>query len=251
MGFWDVGEVEGEHGFGLALLSCLLPATPLLARVEGVALVVFVGVALGLPGVVAGPVGVSVLPGLSAWLVLPLAGAELDAEPPGAAFGLAVLLAPGAAFAVEERVGGHAVDVPLTRPAVLAPGPAPPPAVLARVPPPAVPWLPPLLLEENPTTELSCWARVSRNGENARTMPMANTAQATAMAGRSRPYFHFPDCGPPWPGSLAPPRTAFQRRTRPARKPPSAPAFAYLLAWVGPAWTRARIRSSPSGRGST
>jgi hypothetical protein len=132
VGFWDVGGVEGEHGFALALLSCLLPVAPVLAC-EGVALVVFVGVTLGLSGVVAGPVEVSVLPGLSAWLVLPLAGAELDPEPPGAAFGLAVLLAPGSAFAVEERVGGHAVDVPLTRPAEVAPGPVPPPAVVIGV----------------------------------------------------------------------------------------------------------------------
>jgi len=137
VGFWDVAVV-GEHGFALALLSSFLPVTPVLVCAEGVALVVLVGVALGLPGVVAVPV-LPVLPGLSAWLVPPLAGAGLDAEPPGAAFGLAVLLAPGSPFAVEERVGGHVVDVPPARPVVLAPGPGPPPAVTNGVPPPAVP----------------------------------------------------------------------------------------------------------------
>jgi hypothetical protein len=47
---------------------------------------------------------------------------------------------------------------------------------------------PPVLELEIPTTAEPSWTNASRSGDTASTMPMANTAQAAAMAGRSSPY---------------------------------------------------------------
>ena len=99
-----------------------------------------------------------------------------------------------------------------------------------------------------PTAEPSV-TKASRSGGTDRATPMANTAQATARAGRSHPYRQSRSSRSPVPSASCPPRAVFQRRTRPARKPPLAAEC--LLAWAGPELTRARIRSSPSGRGSS
>jgi hypothetical protein len=229
--------VADEHGFALAWLALWPPVALALAVAEADGLAVFVAGALVLAGGVTVLVGLSLTLGLAvplaappAGLALPLAGGELDTEPPAATFGLSVLPVPGLAVAVEEGLGGHAVAVPLTWAVGAPPGTAPPPAVFIGVPAPAGPSTPWLLLEvEIPTAEPS-WTMASRSGGTARAIPMANTAQATARAGRNSPYFHFHGCGRLSPGSPAPPRTAFQRRTRSARKPPDAPACACLLA---------------------
>jgi hypothetical protein len=257
---WDVvGVADGAHWLALAPAFFLLPVGLVFALTEAVELAVGVGVAVALAGVVAVLVAAVLLSlGLAvplaeslAGLVVPLAG-ELSTDPPGEAFGLTGLPElDGLAAAIDEGLGGHVVAVPLLEPAAVPPEPTAPPPVPIWVAEPAALPAPPLLLEgeENPTAEPK-WTRVSRSGGNARTTPMANTAQATASAGRSSPDRQ--GWGRPRPGSSAPPRSAFQRRTRSARKPPAAPdAFEGLLPWVGPDRTRARIRSSPSGRGST
>jgi len=228
--------VADEHGFALAWFSLWLPVALALALADADGLAFFVAEALVLADGVAVLVGLSLALALAvplaeppAGLALP-AGGELDTEPPAATSGLTVLPVPGPAVAVEEGLGGHAVAVPLTWPAGAPPETAPPPAVLSGVPEPAgasTPWL--LLGELIPTAEPS-WTMASRSGGTARATPMANTAQAIARAGRNSPYFHFHGCGRLSPGPSAPPRTAFQRRTRSARKPPDAPAGACLLA---------------------
>jgi hypothetical protein len=82
---------------------------------------------------------------------------------------------------------------------------------------------------------------------------MANTAQAAARTGLSSPSRQSRCRGRVWPlpprAESSPPRPAFQRPARTARKPPR--AAERLLAWAGPDRTRARIISSPSGCGST
>jgi hypothetical protein len=228
--------VAGEHGFALAWLPRWPPVALVLAVAVAGGLAVFVAGALVLAGGVAVLVGLSLSLGLAvrlaespAGLAL-LAGGELGTEPPAATSGLTVLAVPDPAVAAEEELGGHAVAVPLTGPAGTPPGPGTPPVGFIRVPVPAglsVPWL--LLEVEIPTAEPN-WTMASRSGGTARATPMANTAQAIARAGRNSPYFHFHGCGRLSPGSPAPPRMAFQRRTRSARKPPDAPACACLLA---------------------
>jgi hypothetical protein len=131
--------------------------------------------------------------------------------------------------------------------------PAPPFAEPAALPAPfrlGVPWLG--LEEVIPTAELS-ETKASRSGGSARTTPMANTAQAPARIGLSSPSRQSRCCGrarslPPRAESSLP-RPASRRPVRRARKPPD--AAERLVAWAGPDRTRARIRSSPSGRGST
>jgi hypothetical protein len=87
---------------------------------------------------------------------------------------------------------------------------------------------------------------------------MANTAQAPARIGltspscqsrgrcRARPLPLRADSRSPGPVFR---RLVFRRPVRPARKPLG--AAERPLAWADPDRTRARIRSSPSGRGST
>jgi hypothetical protein len=226
--------VADEHGFALAWFSLWPPVALVLAAADADGLAAFFAGALVLAD------GVAVLVGLSLALAVPLAvppaglalpaGGELDTEPPAATSGLTVLSVPGLAVAVEEGLGGHAVVVPLTWPAVVPPGTAPLVGFIG-VPVPAGPSSPWLLLEgEIPTTAEPSWTMAPRSGGTARATPMANTAQAIARAGRNSPYFHFHGCGRLSPGFSAPPRTAFQRRTRSARKPPDAPAGACLLA---------------------
>jgi hypothetical protein len=250
---------EDEHWLALGLASFLLPVALVLAVGEVAGLAVPVAEALALTDAVL-VAALSLSLGLAAppaALLAPAAG-ELGVDPPGAASGLAGLSGlDGVAFALEEELGGHAVGV---LPIGLAEVPPGPPAPLARplwVPEPAAVPAPPLSVDEDeaiPTAEPS-WPMASRSGGTARTTPMANTTQATARAGRSSPYRHGGRPRPGSPGPSTPPRIAFQRRTRSARKPSAAPAapaaFACLLAWAGPDRTRARIRSSPSGPGST
>ena len=250
---WETVGVADGQGLALGLLSFSLLVALGLAVAEAFELSVLVAEAVTLGDVVVVLVAVPLGPaGPSAGLLLVPPEGELPAEPAGVTVGLTRWPDVDAwAAVVDEGLDGHAVDVPLTGSAEV---PLRPPAPLAWpiwVPVPAAVEGPGLLLEEAiPTAEPSS-TRVSRSGGNVRTTPMANTAQAAARAGRSSPCRQPCVGGRPRPASPAPPRTAFHRRTRSARNPPDAPAFACLLAWAGPAWTRARIRSSPSGRGST
>src|SRR5580704_1555844 len=118
---------------------------------------------------------------------------------------------------------------------------------------PLLPWE----LVPIPTAEPS-WTKAWRSGGTARATPTANTAQAAARPDRSSPYRPSRGWGRTWPGpepcagepcAGEPPRMAFQRRTLSARKPAAAVAQEWLLAYAGPDRTRARIRSSRSGRG--
>jgi hypothetical protein len=192
----------------------------------------------------------SLLPGLS--LTVPLAGAV--PEPVGGTLGSALL-----DLADLDALAGEVGDMQTVACALLwladeleEPA-APPVAEPAALPAPfrlGVPWLG--LEEVIPTAELS-ETKASRSGGSARTTPMANTAQAPARIGLSSPSRQSRCCGrarslPPRAESSLP-RPASRRPVRRARKPPA--AAERLVAWAGPDRTRARIRSSPSGRGST
>jgi hypothetical protein len=201
-----------------------------------------VGLMLGLPLAV-----VPLVPSLG----LLLAGEVC--EPSGDALGFAGFV--DLAVAADEDDDGQAVGCALLGLAdgALA-GPAPPFAEPAALPEPSRLGAFPLALDDEIPTADPSWTKASRSGGRARTTPMANTAQAAARAGLSSPSRQsrgrrapLSRAGPPWAGS-SPPRPVSQR-PRPARKPPGAAAC--LLARAGPDRTRARIRSSPSGRGST
>jgi len=237
-----------EQGVSVALVVWLPPVALALDFDEAVVLSppVAVEVALALPVAVVLGVAVSVsvavalLPGLL--LVLPLGG--LLTEFPGGAVGDADLADPAW---VDD--GGHAVACTLLGAAEVAPPLASPGAEPTGVPSPfAVGAAPPVLELENPTAVPS-WTKAWRSGGSASATPMANTAQAAASAGRSHPYRQSRCCRSPSPAASCPPRAAFQRRIMPARKP--ALAAQCLLVWADPELTRARIRSSPSDRGSS
>ena len=159
------------------------------------------------------------------------------------------------ALADDGETGGHAVPGTLLWAAEVPPWLTPPADAPLWVADPFRLGVPAPVLElvlelelEIPTAEPS-WTKAWRSGGTARATPMANTTQAAAMAGRSSPYRQSRGCRSPAPSPSCPPRAAFQRRTMLARKPPLAAEC--LLAWAGPALIRARIRSSPSGRGSS
>jgi hypothetical protein len=237
--------------------ACVL----VLAFAGAVAVSLVVSVVLSVAGAVVVPVAVAVslgpvlsLAGLSLGLLLVLPVGGLVTVLVGAGVALGVADVAGLAAADDEEADAHAVAVPLLWPAE-ARSWLPPPDEPAWLPDPAAPGPLPLVLEEEIPTAEASWTKASRSGGNARTTPMANTAQAIARAGRSSPSRHSRGCLPGWPsaaGSSCPPGNMFQRRTRPARNPQRAQgAIESLLAWAGLDRTRARIRSSPSGRGST
>jgi hypothetical protein len=263
---WQEGELVAWRAFLLpvALVLAVAVAEPVALAVPVVlVLAVAVEVAVAVP--VAVPVA-EVLPlplGLPLVATLPL-GTLLDGavpEPVGGTLGSALLdLADLGALA------GEVADVQAVAGALLwlageLEGPAPPPlAEPATLPAPFRLGVPPLGLEEVIPTADESETKASRSGGRARTTPMANTAQAAARAGLSspsrqsrgrclaRPLPPRARSSPPRPES-APPRPVFQRPARAARKPPA--AAERLLAWAGPVRTRARMRSSPSGCGST
>ena len=222
----------------------LLPVALVLAFAEAVMVPLLVAVAVAFAVAVAVLVAVlvAVAVPLSLELALPLAGLSLGlllvllgglvAGLAGGTLGVTDLV--GLAAADDEEAGRHAGAVPLLWPGEVRPWLAPPPGELPRLPDPARLGTPPLVLEEEiPTAELS-WPKASRSGGTARATPMANTTQAAARAGRSSPYRQSrgapPLPAPPLPAVSWPPRTAFQRRTRSARKPPRAEAPECLLA---------------------
>ena len=228
----------------------VLVALVLAVAVEvAVAVPVAVPVAEALPLSLGLTLALSLPPGLP--LALPLA--VTVPEPVGGTLGSALL-----DLADLDALAGEVGDAQAVARALLwladeLEEPAPPFAEPAALPEPARLGVPLLGLEEEIPTADPSETKASRSGGSERTTPMANTAQAAARTGlsspsrqsrgrcRSRPL-------PPRAES-SPPRQAFQRPARTARKPPR--AAARLLAWACPDRTRARIRSSPSGPGST
>jgi hypothetical protein len=239
------GDEVAQGGLAVSVVFALRGALPLevadavvLALVVGALVVgvLVVGVLVAL--VVA--VGVLVALALSLGFALSLAGlllallARLDTGGAGRTLGDTDLLALAAAEAEE-----HVVAVPPGWAMALLAWPMPPFEEPCGVPGPV--WLcGPLVLGAPIPTCWPIWTMASRVGGNARATPTANTAQAMARAGRSSPSRQSrgsrdasgrrSSC-PPWPASCSP-RPVFQRRARPARKPPAAadPALECLLA---------------------
>jgi hypothetical protein len=252
---------------------CLLFAALRLA-VESVA--VGVTVTLGVTVVVAVPVGVAVavavpvpvpvpVPVGVPLLLVPPAG--LGAELAGVTLGVCDLLDLAGAWEDWEGCGwearedgeelvGHAVAAAPLGLALLLPVLIPPFDEGACVPVPArlggllEPVLALVLCDEIPAI-WPIWTMAWRVGGSASAMPMANTAAPSAKAGRSSPSRQSRLSRRACPASSRRAHPVFHGRVRPARKPPAAPALACLLARAGPALTRARIRSRPSGCGST
>jgi hypothetical protein len=246
--------VEPWQGESAGLAAFLLRVGLVFALAEAVAVAVLLALLLAVA--VAVLVAVAVADALSLpdglMLGLPLAGVPLApslglllageaCEPSGDALGFAGFV--GLAVAAGEDDDGQAVGCALLGLAdgALA-GPAPPFAELAALPEPSRLGAFPLALDDEIPTADPSWTKASRSGGRARTTPMANTAQAAARAGRSSPYRQSRGCrrapplpapplpAPPLPASSWPPRMAFQRRTRSARKPPRAEVPACLLA---------------------
>jgi hypothetical protein len=264
-------ELAGQEAELLAWAAFLLPVALVLAAALPLAVAVDVAVALllllaeavdvavaeaeavpvaeALPPSLGLTLVLSLLPGLS--LTVPLAGAVPD--PVGGTLGSALLDLADLDALADEVGDMQTVACALLWLADELEEPAPPFAEPAALPAPfrlGVPWLG--LEEVIPTAELS-ETKASRSGGSARTTPMANTAQAPARIGLSSPSRQSRCCGrarslPPRAESSLP-RPASRRPVRRARKPPD--AAERLVAWAGPDRTRARIRSSPSGRGST
>ena len=226
----------------LAVLVALL-----LAVAVDVAVAVVVPVAEALP--LSLSLGLTLVPSLpGVWLVLPLGG--VVPEPVGGTLGSALLDLDALA---DEEGDGQAVACALLWLDAELKGPAPPFAEPAALPEPARLGVPLLGLDEEIPTADPSETKASRSGGSARTTPIANTAQAAARTGLSRPSRQSRGRCRERPLSpradSSPPRPAFQRPARPARNPPD--AAERLLRWAGPDRTRARIRSSPSGCGST
>jgi hypothetical protein len=266
--------VEFSQGGPVGLAAAfLLPVALVFAVAEAVAVAVAVLVALLLAaaGAVLAAEAVPLAEALSLpdglRLELPLAGLPLVpslelplagevCEPSGDALGFTGLRGSAdLAAAADEEGDGQAVGCALLWLDDAAAGPAPPFPELAALPEPSRLGAFPLALDDEIPTAEPSWTKASRSGGRARTTPMANTAQAAARIGLSSPSRQSrgrcgappPRCGPRRAGS-SPPRPVAQR-PRPVRKPPGAAVC--LLARAGPDRTRARIRSSPSGRGST
>src|SRR5690348_7701802 len=253
---------EGEP-VGLAA-AFLLPVALVFAVAEAVALLLLallLAVAVAVLVAEAVPVAeaLSLPDGLT--LELPLAGLPLVpslellpagevCEPCGDALGFTGLLAfADWAAAADEEGDAQAVGCALLRLDDVLAGPAPPFAGPAALPEPSRLGAFPLALDDAIPTADPSWTKASRSGGRARTTPMANTAQAAARTGLSSPSRQSRGrCRAPPRACSSPPRPLTQRPS-PARKPPGAAEC--LLARADPDRTRARIRSSPSGCGST
>ena len=244
-----------------AVAVALLLALLLLALLLAVAVAVLVAEAVPVAEALSLPDGLT--------LELPVAGLPLVpspellpagevCEPCGDALGFTGLLACADwadwAAAADEEGDAQAVGSALLRLDDVLAGPAPPFAGPAALPEPSRLGAFPLALDDAIPTADPSWTKASRSGGRARTTPMANTAQAAARTGLSSPSrqsrgrCRAPPPAGPRRACSSPPRPVTQRPS-PARKPPGAAEC--LLARAGPDCTRARIRSSPSGCGST
>jgi hypothetical protein len=239
---WGLADLDGwvelvEQPDPVALAFCLplfalvldfaeavLLVSPVTVEVAfAVAVAVTVTVAVPVGVAVAVPVGVAVALPPALLLVLPLAG--LLTELAGGALGFADLAdAAGLAGADDGEPGEHVITGALFWTAEVPPPPAPPAGAFWVADPfpfrLGVPWE---LELEIPTAEPRL-TKAWRSGGTARATPMANTAQAAAIAGRSHPYRQSRCCRSPAPSASRPPRAAFHRRTMPARKPTRAAA---------------------------
>ena len=242
LGLVVLDGVGVEQGVPVAVAGFLLPVALVLAFAEAVVVPLLVAVAVTLAVAVAVPVAVALTLELALELALPLAGLSLGMPlvlpPDGLVTGVA---GAGVALGVTDldglgrggrrgsrRAGGRLPAALAGRGAALAGTAARRARLGARS---GRAGAPPLVLEEEIPTAVPSWTKASRSGGTARATPMANTAQATARAGRSSPYRQSRGCrAPPPPARSCPPRTAFQRRTRSARKPPGAEAPECLLA---------------------
>jgi hypothetical protein len=185
-----------------------------------VTVAVVVPVPVGVAVAVAVPVGVAVPVSPALLLVLPLAG--LLTELAGGALGFADVA--GLAGADDGEPDEHGITGTLPWTAEVPPPPAPPAdAFWVADPFPFRLGVPSELELEIPTAEPRL-TKAWRSGGTARAAPMANTAQAAAIAGRSHPYRLSRCCRPPAPSASWPPRAPFHRRTMPARKPTRAAA---------------------------
>ena len=180
LGLWQVGPVAGV----VAPCVFLLVALVLAAEAVEAVLLVALRVGLALPGPLVVTLGLALLlvglpVGLA--LVLPLDG--LVGVPSGVGCGVAAkLLAFGTAD--DEEADEHTIAVGLSRWVVAPPGLAPlvsEPAWLAE--PFRLGGRPGALLVLKPSPE-PIWSSASCSGGTARAMPMTNTAQAIATAGR-------------------------------------------------------------------
>jgi hypothetical protein len=201
----------------------VLPVAVAVAFAVAVAVTVTVAVPVGVAVAVAVPVGVAVAVSPALLLVLPLAG--LLTELAGGALGFTDLAdAAGLAGADDGEPDEHGVTGALFWTAEVPPPPALPAGAFWVADPFAFRFGVPSELElEIPTAEPRL-TKAWRSGGTARATPMANTAQAAAIAGRSHPYRQSRCCRSPAPSASWPPRAAFHRRTMPARKPTRAAA---------------------------
>jgi hypothetical protein len=245
--------------FAVAVAEAVAPAVLValpLAVALAVAVAVLVAEAVPVAEALPPSLGLAVVPPPAGLLLaLPLGGVVCEAA--GVASGVCDLADLAALADLDARAGEVAVAQAVARalrwPADVLAGPAPPLAEPAALPDPArlgALWLG--LAEEIPTADPS-WTKASRSGGSARTTPMAKTAQAPARIGLSRPSRQSRCRGrgrglAPRADS-SPARPPFPRPASPARKPRDTPKRP--VARAGPDRTRARIRSSPSGRGST
>ncbi len=255
---WHEGEAVGLAAAFSLPVALVFAAAEAVAVAVLVALLLAVAVALLVAEAVPVAEALSLPDGLR--VELPLAGLPLVpslelllagevCELSGAALGFTDL--PGLADpAAGEEVDGHAVGFALLWLDDALAGPTPPFAELAALPEPSRLGAFPLALDDEIPTAEPSWTKASRSGGRARTTPMANTAQAAARTGLSSPSRQSRGRCRELPRRAASslPRPV-AHRPRPVRKPPGAAVC--LLARAGPDRTRARIRSSPSGRGST
>jgi len=256
----------GHDGEPVGLAAAfLLPVALVFAVAEAVAVALLLALLLAVAVAVLVAEAVPVAEALSLpdglTLELPLAGLPLVpslellsagevCEPCGDALGFTGLLTfADRAAAADEEGDAQAVGCALLRPDDVLAGPAPPFAGPAALPEPSRLGAFPLALDDAIPTADPSWTKASRSGGRARTTPMANTAQAAARTGLSSPSRQSRGrCRAPPRACSSPPRPLTQRPS-PARKPPGAAEC--LLARADPDRTRARIRSSPSGCGST
>jgi hypothetical protein len=202
-----LAEADGLALAGADLVGVAVELGQLVPVAVAVALCVFLLVALVLAA--AGGVEVVLLAALTAGLALSVAlvmslGLELLLV--GLPLGLPLVLALDGLVGVTSEVavgvvgllavdaadgeepGGHGVAARLGLPADGLPWPPAPADEGTRTPVPAALPAPPVLLAENtPPTELPKLTSAWCSGGTARAMPMANTAQAIARAGRSSP----------------------------------------------------------------
>ena len=199
------------------------PAGVEVAFAVAVAVAFAVPVPVGVAVAVAVPVGVAVAVSPALLLVLPPAG--LLTELAGGALGFADLAdVAGLAGADDGEPVEHGITGTLLWTAEVPPPRAPPTGAFWVADPfPFRLGVPSELELEIPTAEPRL-TKASRSGGTARATPMANTAQAAAIAGRSHPYRQSRCCRSPAPSVSWPPRAAFHRRTMPARKPVRAAA---------------------------